>query len=76
MFTNFLGIVFIVFLASVGIYFQKADLNINYKIVDEDPEIRWNWENIKFDPKEVATKIKRFSRNFLFGTGTFYRLKF
>lgn len=36
---------------------------------DYDKEVHWDWKNINFDAKEIATKIKRHSRSFVWGTG-------
>lgn len=67
---NIAYVFLIAIFASLGLFFQKVELKINYNLIDEDPELRWNWENIKIDAKEIATKIKRFSKNFIFGTAT------
>lgn len=35
-----------------------------------DPELRWDWKNIKIDAREIATTIKRNAKSFFFGTAT------
>jgi beta-glucosidase len=39
-------------------------------VKNDDPELRWDWNQIKIDPREVATRIKRNSKSFMFGSAT------
>jgi hypothetical protein len=44
----------------MGIYYSGIQ---RFDTLNDREEIRWNWDNIRIDAKEIATKIKRHSKN-------------
>ncbi len=59
------------FLFFLGIFYTGFKLDNSKLKYDLDrEEIRWNWDTIRLDAREVAIRIKRHTKEFIWGTAT------
>jgi hypothetical protein len=56
----------------IGIFYTgfMGNLNKNGLIPADTDELRWNWDRINIDAKEIAIKLKRRTNDFKWGTAS------